>query len=179
MRRACRLILRRGCRLFGVFTWCWPNGWWMALEFNPDLFERRTAERMLEFLMAMIEFAISNPDARLSSLVLPVRDRIAPPKSIDGFAAIGASRPPPSAPPSVEPTDAETRMVAIWQDVLQVKSIRDAYLLAFFDTYVRNRPSPLLTQSPSPFRDVEVLKANEYWLKEAAESTIQSSAGSN
>jgi dienelactone hydrolase len=61
----------------------------------------------------------------------------------------------------------------------RVKSIRDAYLLAFFDTYVRNRPSPLLTQSPSPFREAEVLKANEYWLKEAAESTIQSFAGSN
>jgi hypothetical protein len=61
----------------------------------------------------------------------------------------------------------------------RVKSIRDSYLLAFFDTYVRNRPSPLLTQSPSPFREVEVLKANEYWLKEAAKSTIQSSTGSN
>jgi dienelactone hydrolase len=61
----------------------------------------------------------------------------------------------------------------------RVKSIRDAYLLAFFDTYVRNMPSPLLTQSPSPFREVEVLKANEYWLKEAAKSTSQSSAESN
>jgi hypothetical protein len=61
----------------------------------------------------------------------------------------------------------------------RVKSIRDSYLLAFFDTYVRDMPSPLLTQSPSPFREVEVLKANEYWLKEAAKSTIQSSAESN
>jgi dienelactone hydrolase len=61
----------------------------------------------------------------------------------------------------------------------RVKSIRDAYLLAFFDTYVRNMPSPLLTQSPSPFREVEVLKANEYWLKEAAKSISQSSAESN
>jgi hypothetical protein len=61
----------------------------------------------------------------------------------------------------------------------RVKSIRDAYLLAFFDTYVRNMPSPLLTQSPSPFRAVEVLKENEYWLKEAAKSTSQSSAESD
>ncbi|MGB6174955.1 MAG: hypothetical protein WBF43_01135 [Methylocella sp.] len=61
----------------------------------------------------------------------------------------------------------------------RVKSIRDAYLLAFFDTYVRNRPSSLLNQSPSPFGEVEVLKGNEYWLKDAAKSTIQSSAGSN
>ncbi|MGH6869778.1 MAG: hypothetical protein ACREDA_13095, partial [Methylocella sp.] len=64
-------------------------------------------------------------------------------------------------------------------DPYRVKSIRDTYLLAFFDTYVRNMPSPLLTQSPSPFREVEVLKANEYWLKEAASSAIQSSAGSD
>ncbi|MGH6822077.1 MAG: hypothetical protein ACREC4_01085 [Methylocella sp.] len=64
-------------------------------------------------------------------------------------------------------------------DPYRVKSIRDTYLLAFFDTYVRNMPSPLLTQSPSPFHEVEVLKANEYWLKEAASSTIQSSAGSD
>jgi len=60
-----------------------------------------------------------------------------------------------------------------------VKAIRDAYLLAFFDTYVRNMPSPLVTQSPSPVRGIEVLKANEYWLKEAANSAMQSSLGSN
>jgi hypothetical protein len=42
--------------------------------------------------MSAFEYAISNPDARLSSLDLPV-DRIAGPKSIDGFAANDASRP--------------------------------------------------------------------------------------
>jgi dienelactone hydrolase len=61
----------------------------------------------------------------------------------------------------------------------RVKAIRDAYLLAFFDTYVRMKPSPLVTQSPSPFRGIEVLKANEHWLKEAAKSAMQSSPGSN
>jgi len=61
----------------------------------------------------------------------------------------------------------------------RVKAIRDAYLLAFFDTYVRNMPSPLITQSPSPFRGIEVLKANEYWLKEGAKSAMQSSPGTN
>jgi dienelactone hydrolase len=61
----------------------------------------------------------------------------------------------------------------------RVKAIRDAYLLAFFDTYVRDMPSPLLTQSPSPFRQVEVLKANEYWLNEAAKSAMQSAARSD
>jgi thioesterase domain-containing protein/acyl carrier protein len=106
-----------------IFMVHWPNGWRMAMEFNPDLFERRTAERMLRFLMAAIEFAISNPDARLSALVPPAQDRIAPPKSSDDFAAIEPSRPPPSATPSVEPADAITSMMAIWRDVLQVPEI--------------------------------------------------------
>jgi thioesterase domain-containing protein/acyl carrier protein len=106
-----------------IFLVHWPNGWRMAMEFNPDLFERHTAERMLQFLMAAIEFAVSNPDARLSSLVPPARDRIAPPESSDGFAAIETSRPTPDAPPSVEPAEAITRMMEIWRDVLQVPEI--------------------------------------------------------
>ncbi|MGH6839388.1 MAG: condensation domain-containing protein [Methylocella sp.] len=101
----------------------WPNGWRLAVEFNLDLFERRTAERMLEFLTAAIEFAISNPDARLSSLVPPAREEIAPPDFSDGFAAIEASRPPPGATASVGPADAERKMMAIWRDVLQVREI--------------------------------------------------------
>jgi dienelactone hydrolase len=56
----------------------------------------------------------------------------------------------------------------------RVKSIRDAYLLAFFDTYLRDKAAPLLTQSPSPFDEVEILKGNQYWLKEAAKSAAQS-----
>ena len=101
----------------------WPNGWRLAVEFNLDLFERRTAERMLEFLTVAFEFAISSPDARLSALVPPAREGIAPPESSDGFTAIEAPRPPPGATPSVGPADAETRMMAIWRDVLQVREI--------------------------------------------------------
>jgi hypothetical protein len=32
-------------------------------------------------------------------------------------------RTPPSAPPILEPTEAETKMMAIWRDVLQVREI--------------------------------------------------------
>jgi dienelactone hydrolase len=60
----------------------------------------------------------------------------------------------------------------------RVKSIRDSYLLAFFDTYLRDKASPLLTQSPSPFDEVEILKGNQYWLNEAAKSKAQSANGS-
>jgi thioesterase domain-containing protein/acyl carrier protein len=108
---------------FNFYMVHWPQGWRIAMEYKPDLFERQTAERLHGFLMAAFEYALSNPDARLSSLVPPVRDRIARPKSIAGLAASDASRLPPSAPPFVEPTDAETRMMAIWRDVLQVPEI--------------------------------------------------------
>jgi len=75
----------------------------------------------------------------------------------------------------------ERRFSKAWllADPYRVKAVRDAYLLAFFDTYVRGIASPLLTQAPSPFRGVELLKANEYWLKEAAKSAMQSSPESN
>ena len=56
----------------------------------------------------------------------------------------------------------------------RIKSIRDAYLLAFFDTYLRDKAAPLLTQSPSPFGEVEILKGNQYWLNEVAKSAAQS-----
>jgi non-ribosomal peptide synthetase component F len=108
---------------FNFYMVHWPQGWRIAMEYKPDLFEKQTAERLHGFLMAAFEYAISNPDARLSSLDPPVRDRIARPKSIDGFAANDASRPPPSAPPILEPTEAETKMMAIWRDVLQVREI--------------------------------------------------------
>ena len=108
---------------FNFFMVHWPDGWRIAMAYKPDLFDRQTAEQMHGFLMAAFEFAISNPDARLSALVPPVRDRIAPPKSRGGFGAIDASCPPPSAPPIAEPTDTEKSMMAIWQDVLQVREI--------------------------------------------------------
>ena len=60
----------------------------------------------------------------------------------------------------------------------RVKSIRDAYLLAFFDTRLRGIRSPLLTQYPPPFHEVEILNADPYWLREAAKS-IQATSSPN
>src|SRR5262249_32608337 len=94
-----------------------------AMAYKPDLFEKQTAERLHGFLMAAFEHAISNPNARLSSWVPPVRDSITPPKAIDNCAAIDTSRRPPSALPIVKPTKAETKMMAIWRDVLHVPEI--------------------------------------------------------
>ena len=61
----------------------------------------------------------------------------------------------------------------------RVKAIRDAYLLAFFDAYLRGMPSPLLTQSPSPFHEVEIMRANQYWLNEVTKSPAQAAASQN
>jgi thioesterase domain-containing protein/acyl carrier protein len=69
----------------------WPNGWRMAMEYNPDLFERRTAERLLDFLLATFEFAILHPQAKLSSLTPPVRDLIDAPKPREDLDAIEAA----------------------------------------------------------------------------------------
>lgn len=41
-------------------------------------------------------------------------------------------------------------------DPIRMKAIRDAYLLAFFDTHLRGETRPLLRQTPSPYREVEV-----------------------
>lgn len=56
----------------------WPNGWRIALEYNPDLYEKRTAERMIELMLAAFEFAFATPEARLSALASPVQSQIAP-----------------------------------------------------------------------------------------------------
>ncbi|MEJ0094336.1 MAG: condensation domain-containing protein [Methylocella sp.] len=57
-----------------LFLVHWPSGWRMAIEFDPSLFERDTAERMLAFLMSVFEFAVSTPGAKLSALTPPVRE---------------------------------------------------------------------------------------------------------
>ena len=45
----------------------------------------------------------------------------------------------------------------------RVRSERRAYLLAFFDRYLRGRPAPLLERTPSPFANVQALKQDAGW----------------
>jgi thioesterase domain-containing protein/acyl carrier protein len=68
----------------------WPSGWRMAIEFDPSLFEKATAEKMLAFLMSAFEFAISRPDAKLSSLTPPIRDLFDAGESRDDLGAVEA-----------------------------------------------------------------------------------------
>ncbi|ACB94498.1 hypothetical protein [Beijerinckia indica] len=64
-------------------------------------------------------------------------------------------------------------------EATRIKTAKDAYLLAFFDTTVKGLPpSPLLTQNPSPYPKVEVLKDNRQWGDAIASAPIQSELGS-
>jgi thioesterase domain-containing protein/acyl carrier protein len=83
---------------------------------------------MLEFLMTCFELAIFNPKARLSTFAQPVReqpvrDRSEPCQTGGDLAANMFSPPAPSPLSRAKPADAETRMMAIWRDVLQVPEI--------------------------------------------------------
>ncbi len=49
----------------------WPNGWRVALEYNPNLFEKSTADRLVASVAATLAFAFATPNARLSALTLP------------------------------------------------------------------------------------------------------------
>jgi thioesterase domain-containing protein len=46
----------------------WPSGWRMAMEYNPDLFERATAEGILALWRATLERALDDYGFRLSSI---------------------------------------------------------------------------------------------------------------
>jgi Condensation domain len=39
----------------------WPDGWRLALEYKPELFEKTTAERLLGFFSTAVALAVSNP----------------------------------------------------------------------------------------------------------------------
>jgi thioesterase domain-containing protein/acyl carrier protein len=101
----------------------WPAGWRLALEFNADLFERSTAQRLLDFLAAAFELFISNPQARLSSLVLAAWEIV--PRA-GGLPAAGAPVRPPSPPVAAQPSEAETKMIALWREILEVADIGPA-----------------------------------------------------
>ncbi len=51
----------------------------------------------------------------------------------------------------------------LFADPARTKAIKDAYLTAFFDAYLRNAPQALLTRTPSPYRGVDTLKGRPHW----------------
>ncbi|WP_374310010.1 condensation domain-containing protein [Methylocella sp.] len=66
----------------------WPDGWRMAMEYNPDLFEAETARGLLDFLIRTFEFAVQRPTDRLSALTPPARETLEAARDRAGLAAI-------------------------------------------------------------------------------------------
>jgi thioesterase domain-containing protein/acyl carrier protein len=101
----------------------WPSGWRLAVEFNTDLYDRRTVEGMLELLVKAFELAISNPKAKLSDLVPPVRDKIASPAPDGSLLKTAVSLPAPKALSGPEPNATEMKMIEVWREILQVSNV--------------------------------------------------------
>jgi acyl carrier protein len=104
----------------------WPSGWRLAVEYNTDIYERRTAEGMLEFLMSAFQRAIFNPTAKLSELVPPPRERIAPLPPGGPLTKTATTQTSPSTPSGEKPNQTEARMIEVWREILQVSDIGPA-----------------------------------------------------
>ncbi|ACB94497.1 condensation domain-containing protein [Beijerinckia indica] len=59
---------------FNFFLVHWPSGWRMAVEYNKDLFDRATAQGLLDFLVKTFELIIQRPQDHLSVLQPPLRE---------------------------------------------------------------------------------------------------------
>jgi amino acid adenylation domain-containing protein len=91
-----------------------------SLEYNADLFERQTAERMATDWQALLEALLADPDRRLSEIALDRPSAGRPGARVDALAAVRA----PAAPrESGDPTEVETKLVEIWQKVLEVSEV--------------------------------------------------------
>lgn len=51
----------------------------------------------------------------------------------------------------------------LFVDPARMRTIKDSYLAAFFSAYLRGGPKDLLTQTRSPYREVDVLKGRPHW----------------
>ncbi|APG94679.1 condensation domain-containing protein [Sinorhizobium americanum] len=84
-----------------------PSGWRMSIEYNVDLFERRTIEGLLDLWQQVYEVALEHPSALLSSLTMPERE-IFPQSKLLPLVAVAEqilSGHPSVAAAAVVPTD--------------------------------------------------------------------------
>ncbi|MBW8299518.1 MAG: hypothetical protein K0M60_07960 [Hydrogenophaga sp.] len=112
-----------------------PSGWRMSIEYNTDLFDRGTIERLLQMWQDAYELALGQPTAPLSSLVAPgprgssdpagVRVEAAP--VIDLSDASRAEAGGTTAADMRAPMSSADRVAAlaeIWARILDVNSVR-------------------------------------------------------
>jgi thioesterase domain-containing protein/acyl carrier protein len=107
------------------------EGWRASLEYDLGLYQADTARRLLQEFGQMVEAATVGPDRPISAL--------APRKSMAGSRISGPAVEVPARPAAVPTTpayrgaraDIESRLAAIWGEVLQVDSV--GHTQDFFD----------------------------------------------
>jgi dienelactone hydrolase len=57
----------------------------------------------------------------------------------------------------------ETFKSWLFIDPARIRAAKDAYLVAFFASYLRDEPKTLLMRTPSPYRGVDALKGRPHW----------------
>ena len=114
-----------------------PSGWRMSIEYNTDLFDRGTIERLLQMWQDAYELALGQPTASLSSLIASRTSGSSDPASVRAEAApvIVLSDARASRVEAAEATAGDTRapmspsdrvvaVAEIWARILDVKSVR-------------------------------------------------------
>ena len=92
-----------------------PAGWRASCEYDTDLFNRATAERLLDAFLAILDRVTEEPELALSAL--PGMPRATPATSRPPTAAPLAPPEEPSAQPVAHPVAAE-RLLALWAGAL-------------------------------------------------------------
>ncbi|WP_159949162.1 condensation domain-containing protein [Rhizobium sp. 18065] len=111
-----------------------PSGWRMSVEYNTDLFEKSTIERLLQLWQDVYEQALSNPMAPLSSgAAFERRGNIETRGAEAPVINIARKQPQPAAggdttfapedPAALSASDRILRMGEIWADVLDVEKV--------------------------------------------------------
>lgn len=114
-----------------------PSGWRMSIEYNTDLFELDTIEKLLQMWQDAYELALGKPAAPLSLLVAPgvggssdpSGSRVAETPVID-LSGARASRAETAEVPvanmreRMSPSERVAALAEIWARVLDVKSVR-------------------------------------------------------
>lgn len=111
-----------------------PSGWRMSIEYNTDLFEKSTIERLLQLWQDVYEQALSNPMAPLSSGAQPSRPNepnepgpdvpvVHLGRSFQQPTPDSAAAFAPENPATLSPAERLLRMGQIWADVLDVGKV--------------------------------------------------------
>ena len=101
----------------------WPTGWRMALEYNTDLFDKRTGETLLELWRDTLARAVEDEDFPLSALLA---DGIAGSRGAALATAADAQDRDGDERPRTVPTaasEAERTVMTIWQELLDLPAI--------------------------------------------------------